>query len=58
MDHLEGDNPDFFISSKSTLNAMEGDLGLICWDLNTTLNPVIDQYCYATDPHKKCRTNI
>ena len=48
----EGDNPDFFLTSKTKLEAMEGDLGLICGDFNTTLNPVIDQYGYTTEPHK------
>ena len=51
-------NPDFFLSSKCTLDAMEGDLGLICCDFNNTLNPEIDQYGYTTDPHKKCRATI
>ena len=54
----KGDNPDFFLTSKSTLDAMDGDLGLICGDFNTTLNPVIYQYGYTTDPHKKCRATI
>ena len=37
---------------------MEGDLGFICGDFNTTLNPLLDQYGYITDPHKKSRETI
>ena len=54
----EGDNSDFSLKTKSTLDSMEGDLGLICGDFNTTLNPVLDQYGYVTDPHKKSRSTI
>ena len=37
---------------------MDGDLGLVCGDLNTTLNPDLDQYGYVTDTHKKSRATI
>ena len=49
----EGDNSNFFLNTKTTLDSMEGDLGLICGDFNTTLNPFLDQHGYVTDPHKK-----
>ena len=54
----EADNSDFFLTTKSTLDNMEGDFGLICGDFNTTMNPDLDQYGYTTDPHKKCRATI
>ena len=54
----EGDNSDFFLNTKSTLDSMDGDLGLICGDFNTTLNPILDQHGYVTDPHKKSRATI
>ena len=37
---------------------MEGDLGLICGDFNTTLDIKYDQFGYTTGPHKKCRNII
>ena len=55
---LEGDNSNFFLRTKTTLDNMEGDLGFICGDFNTTLNPLFDQYGYITDPHKKSRETI
>ena len=35
------------------MDSLEGDLGLIFGDFNTTLNPFLDQHGYVTDPHKK-----
>ena len=37
---------------------MEGDLGILCGDFNTTLDPKNDRYGYGTDNHKKCRHTI
>ncbi len=54
----EGDISNFFLTTKTTLDNMDGDLGFICGDFNTTLNPKLDQYGYITDPHKKCRETI
>ena len=54
----EGDISNFFLTTKTTLDNMDGDLGFICSDFNTTLNPNLDQYGYITDPHKKCRETI
>ena len=37
---------------------MQGDLGLIVGDLNTTLDPKWDRYGYTQDSHKKSRAVI
>ena len=54
----EEDNPDFFLKTKGELDTMEGDLGILCGDFNTTLDPKNDRYGYVTDNHKKCRHTI
>ena len=37
---------------------MEGDLGIICGDFNTTLGSKNDRSGYTLDSHKKCRHTI
>ena len=54
----EGDNSNFFLKTKTTLDSMDGDLGFICGDFNNTLNPLLDQYGYITESHKKSRETI
>ena len=35
------------------MDAIKGELGMIFGDFNTTLNTVIDQYGYTTDPQTR-----
>ena len=53
----ENDNLEFFLITKEALDEMEGDLGLICGDFNTTLNIKDERYGYTTDTHKKMQTH-
>ena len=46
------------LKAKQALAIMEGDLGLICGDFNTTLDAKYDRYGYASDTHRKCRSTI
>ena len=54
----DDDNPEFMLQSKSTLDSMEGEYGVLCGDFNTTLDP--KNYCleYISDSHKRCRNTI
>ncbi len=45
------DDPSFLLEAKSSLDSMQGDLGLILGDLNTTLDPKWDRYGYTQDSH-------
>ena len=48
----EGDNSNFFLKTKTTLDSMDGDLGFICGDFNTTLNPSLDMAISPTPTRK------
>ena len=54
----DDDNPNFMLKAKQALDNMEGDLGLICEDFNTTLGAKYDRFCYTSDSHKKYRCTI
>ena len=54
----EMDDPEFLLEAKSCLNNMPGDYGLICGDLNTTLDPKWDRYGYTQDSHRRSRAVI
>ena len=46
----------FALKTRGTLDNMDGDLGFVWGDFNTTLNPNLHQYGYVTDPQKKGRS--
>ena len=52
------DDPEFLLEAKSCLDNMSGDYGLICGDLNTTLDPKWDRFGYTQDPHRRSRAVI
>ena len=52
------DDPSFLLEAKVSLDSMDGDYGLICGDLNTTIDPQWDRYGYTQDSHKKSRAVI
>ena len=54
----EMDDPEFLLEAKSCLNNMPGDYGLICGDLNTTLDPKWDRFGYTQDSHRRSRAVI
>ena len=52
------DDPSFLLDAKTSLYLMDGDYGLICVDLNTTLDPKLDHFGYTQDSHRKSRAVI
>ena len=52
------DNSEFMLQSKTTLDSLEGDYGVLCGDFNTTLDPKNDCLGYTSDSHKRCRSTI
>ena len=52
------DDPELLLEAKSCLGNVFGDYGLICGDLNTTLNPKWDRYGYTQDSHQRSRAVI
>ena len=52
----EDDNPEFFLKAKEEFDSIEGDLGIICGDFNTTLDINKDRFGYTTDNHKNVDT--
>ena len=54
----EEDNPQVMLNAKQALDNMEGDLGIICVDFNTTLDAKHNRFGYTSDSHKKCRCTI
>ena len=47
------DNPHFMLKAKQEFDKLEGDLGLICGDFNTTLNAKYYRFGYTSDTHRK-----
>ena len=43
------DDPSFLLEAKTSLDSMNGDYGLICDNLNTTLDPKWDHFGYTQD---------
>ena len=52
------DNPHFMLKAKAEFDKLDGDLGLICGDYNTTLDAKYDRFGYTSDTHRKCRSAI
>ena len=52
------DDPSFLLEAKASLDSMDGDYGLICGDLNTTLDLKWDRFGYTQDSHRKSRAVI
>ena len=53
-----GDDPEFFHQCKEILDQSTETHEILLSDLNTTLDPVLDQKNYKTDNHKKSRLVI
>ena len=49
------DDPNFLLEAKASLDSMDGDYGLICGDLNTTLDLKWDRFGYTQDSHRRSR---
>ena len=52
------DNPHFMLKAKTELDKLDGHLGLMCGDFNTTLDAKYDRFGYTSDTHRKCRSAI
>ena len=50
------DDPGFLINTKTLLDSMSSEQGVILGDFNSTIDPTKDRKGYTTDNHKKSRT--